>query len=377
MPTPAAGLPGAARADLAAGRGLDALTELEKAAAAWGRAAELLRRGRAGPAREPREAVRQLDRVQADIARQFADGPDTPATRARLALLQRGLGELAAELDAPREARDALAAVADAFDRPDGDPTTAVTDARRTLAAWANATKTAAERNAALTPTVGQLIARLETFARNPARVTPSAIAEARQLLPPPDPETPSTAARQTQVGRALTRAIADAEAGRTGDIPADLTEALRQANFLAVGLAGGTPADTLAADLALRQRLLAGPDAAGNQRAIARALRELPATGVGVLLADATEAVRDLDNAWAGPTAPDATRTAAAAEASPAAGGSGSKGPKVTRPVGDGCTQAGRGRAAFRRPTRLPSPAALSGSPRKLRPRVPAWHCP
>jgi hypothetical protein len=318
LPTPDAGPLAAARDALSAGRGLDTLTELEAAAAAWDRTAARFAET-ADARREPREAIRQLDRVQADLARQFADGPDTPATRARLGLLQRALVELAdgvaGKAGPPRAAREALTFVAAALADPTRDPRPATATARRELATWAAATPTLAARRSAAAEDAAGLQKSLAA-ARNPDGLTAASIAGWRSRLAKIDAaESPVIGQRLAVLGRALDNLAADLGEPGAGDGPADLAEAVRQAAFLADDLAGHPPADTRAAEIALRQRLLADPatrpaDPAAEQRAITRGLTEAAARGLRPVAAEAIERSRELEPVWA--RTPDATAVTA-----------------------------------------------------------------
>ena len=305
----------AAEGDLAEGRGLEALTALEKAAGELEKVAARFDETRQAR-REPRDAVRQLAQLQADLARQSADAPPTAASLSRLAATQKAVAELAAAVAAPGKppeaVRDALIAVAEALGRPGADPKPAYDRARAAVAAWADATPTLAAR-LALSRAVGEGARReFEALTRGPAdAATAREVAALRERVAGlDDAEEPAIRAHLNRLARALAAAEADARSGRAGDLAAAWAEARREWDALTDQWRGRTPPDELAARLALRQRLLAespGPSPAEAQRDITRRLGELPGLNAATLIAAALDRSRELEDAWRRPTPPPA----------------------------------------------------------------------
>ncbi len=311
----------AAQSDFAAGRDLDALTALEAAAGEFEKVADRFDATRLAR-REPRDAARQLARLQADAARQSGDSPATAASRARLVATQQALSELAINLAAPDAARDALAAVAEALGQSGPAARPAYDRAQVALAAWADATPTLAARLAATRTAADAARRELEALARGPANgPTAGGVATLRGRVAGLDAAgEPAVAARLKRLGRALRTVEADAQAGRAGDLAAAWAAARREGDALADLLQGRTPPDESAGRIALRQRLLTdsagGPAAAAEQRDLTRQLGELPSLGVSGLVAAALDRSRELEDAWRrpGPPPPAALRDALAA---------------------------------------------------------------
>jgi hypothetical protein len=303
----------AAHADLAAGRSLDALTELETAAGELEKVAARFDETRLAR-REPRDAVRQLARIQDDLARQSADARDQGDGRTRRASAQRTLIDLATAVGAPEAVRDALEAVAATLHRPAQDPRPAYDRARAALSAWADRTPLLAERLRLSRAGTEGLRREFEALARGPADgPTAAKIAALSTRVAALDAaEDPAIRLRLTRLGRALGWVEADARAGAAGDAIAGWATARREWDALADELQGRTPPDELAARLALRQRLLNDPATrpaapADAQRELTRHLGELPTLGASGLAAAALDRSRDLEAAWRQPTPPPA----------------------------------------------------------------------
>ena len=301
----------AAHADLDAGRSLDALTELETAAGELEKVAARFDETRLAR-REPRDAVRQLARIQDDLARQSADARDDGDGRTRRAAAQRGLIDLATAVGAPDAVRDALEAVAATLHRPGQDPRPAYDRARAALTAWADRTPLLADRQRLSRATAEGLRREFEALARGPADgATAAKIAGLHARVAALDAaEEPAIRIRLARLGRALGWVEGDARAGAAGDAIAGWATARRAWDALADELQGRTPPDELAARLALRQRLLNDPATrppapADAQRELTRHLGELPTRGVAGLVAAALDRSRDLEAAWRQPTPP------------------------------------------------------------------------
>ncbi len=348
-------------AELALLRQEQALQELERVGNELDRAVNL--------AKDPREAARQLARLQEDLKNRFSDAArqntNKPIPAEQLDALNREQQAIRAAIEKMpvpdnnsnaqwerRTASERAALAAEAIKKQDRN----AAEAQMMLA------KQALERLAERLPGLDQRLQQArnevakmrrqqddisrqaDALMRNAGDKNASAQRELAKKLDDAARKQADLAnqLRQLDAPRhedrldrgqdALARAMEDLKAGRLTDVPASQAEARRELERLEQALAGQKPADEMAADLAKRQRELAneaarlakdpkapaekGRDLQSRQREIAKDLRNLNAPDAPQRHAEAMDAARAAEQGMREPLADAANKANEAAKA-------------------------------------------------------------
>jgi hypothetical protein len=321
--------------------------EMERLAAELDRAAQV--------SRDPREAARQLARLEAGLrqrveeetARRNAGRP--PAERPEsLKAEQEAVRQAAEKLSVPpndtaaqqdrKAAVDRAAEAAKALQERDARQAAArLEQARQALERLADRLPTLEQRTQQAQRELARLAKQQEAIARDTAQLRKDAPETARKMTEAArrqaevaealgKMDVPNQEARQQRTQEALNRALADLMDGKRQDAAASQEEARRQLERLQQALAGRKPADEAARDLARQQRdlaaqadrLAANPkataqqkeDIARKQQQVAEQTRNLQAPEAQKPQAEAAQATRRAaEAARAEPLSPEASR--------------------------------------------------------------------